>query len=195
VTELGLGCYYINMPEDFKLTREVEMPRPRSSGAAVVAVASLAMFTAVGASAFVVRVRMDHGAALVATSVPPVAVQSDPSDAGDVRAELLEAARRGDIEAALEWYTYLPPHSPAAVELAPIRNDLAARFRDDQLARVAADVERGDCQAVNDRLGRLRHLLPEADLPLTMDRCSPPAVRPARGTRVTVRFVGVPRAK
>jgi hypothetical protein len=182
------------MPDDFKLTREVETPRPRSSGAAVVAVASLAMFTAVGASAFVVRVRMDHGAALVATSLPPVIAQNDPSDAGDVRAELLEAARRGDTEAALEWYTYLPAHSPAAQELAPIRNDLASRFRDDQLARVEIDVRRGDCEAVNDRLARLRHLLPEADLPLTMDRCSPAQPRPTVGPRVKVRFVNVPRA-
>jgi hypothetical protein len=43
-----------------KLRPEVELPRPRSNGAALVAVASLAMFTAVGASAFVVRVRMEQ---------------------------------------------------------------------------------------------------------------------------------------
>ncbi len=43
-----------------KLRPEVELPRPRLSGAALVAVASLAMFTAVGASAFVVRVRMEQ---------------------------------------------------------------------------------------------------------------------------------------
>src|SRR5215510_7490208 len=42
---------------DPKLRREVVVPAPRSSGAAVVLISAMAMFTAVGASAFVVRAR------------------------------------------------------------------------------------------------------------------------------------------
>src|SRR3989304_1163937 len=46
--------------QDPKLSREVELPRSRSNGAAVILVAAMAMFTAVAASAFVVRVRMQR---------------------------------------------------------------------------------------------------------------------------------------
>src|SRR3989337_2695228 len=57
-------CYDLAM-QDPKLSPEVEPPRSRSNGAAVIRVAAMAMFTAVAASAFVVRVRMqrERGAA------------------------------------------------------------------------------------------------------------------------------------
>jgi hypothetical protein len=178
------------MSEDSKqLTREVELPRPRSSGVAVVAVASLAMFTAVGASAFVVRVRMEQGAASFAPRpVAPILTSRggvDPAETADMREAFLDAVIRGDDELALDWYTYLPPHSDAARELAPTRNSIAANFRDQELVRVARDLDRGDCEAVRERLSRMAHLLPEMNLPVTMDRCEPPS----EGRSINVQFV------
>src|SRR5262245_30393108 len=60
-----------------KLTREVELPRQRSNGAAVVLVAAMAMFTAVAASAFVVRVRMHAAQCARRTQDPPPPVVDD----------------------------------------------------------------------------------------------------------------------
>jgi hypothetical protein len=141
-----------------KLQREAEFPRPRSSGAAIVAVAALAMFTAIGASAFVVRARMErHG----------------PLPCGNAVATFYAAARAGEVERALELYRTLNLHDRVSREL---YDHLAALHLDAELLRVAEETEHGDCAGVNSRLARLRYLLPDAQLPVTMARCAPSAV-------------------
>ena len=140
-----------------KLKREAELPRPRSSGAAIVAVAALAMFTAIGASAFVVRARMERSHCRTANSA----------------ARFYIAARAGEVERALELYRAEALHDQVS---RPLFDHIAALHLDAELLRVADETERGDCAAVNARLARLRYLLPEAQLPVTMARCAPSAV-------------------
>jgi hypothetical protein len=159
---------------DPKLTREVELPRPSSNGAAVVAIASAAMFMAVGASAFVVRVRMQRDLAMPQAIVDAerrLATESPPAE--PFRAGFLSAVNRGDDELALEWYANLPDLSETAVELAPLRESVANRYFKDQLKRLHSDLDANDCASVNERLTRLRHLLPEhQDLPEKMAPCA-----------------------
>jgi hypothetical protein len=142
-----------------KLRREAEIPRPRSSGAAIVAVASLAMFTAIGTSAFVVRARMER--------------VRGPSTQQCNRNEFFAAARAGQVERALELYRAKGLGDRMS---RPLYDHLAATYLDEQLLYLADETERGDCEAVNGRLARLRYLLPDAQLPVTMARCAPSAV-------------------
>src|SRR5215467_6491907 len=94
------------MPEMPKLAPEVELPRPRSSGVAVVAVAALAMFTAVGASAFIVRVRMGMASSSVRRSLEPPVARIGPRL--DLVANFEAAAADHDDQAALELYQQIP---------------------------------------------------------------------------------------
>jgi hypothetical protein len=160
------------MPEA-KLTREVEVPRPRSSGAAVVAVASLAMFTAVGASAFVVRVRMvreHYGSRRMDTQV----VRGDAARLDEWRpafAVYPPANTPAEMREFLSYYGELEPTSPEAVGLNSYRNRVAITFRRDQMGEIALDVELGRCGEANRKLGELRVLVPEADLPELIGNC------------------------
>src|SRR5215475_7506470 len=142
-----------------KLHREAEIPRPRSSGAAIVAVASLAMFTAIGTSAFVVRARMER--------------MHWPTSQQFNRTDFFAAAQAGQIERALELYRVYGLGDRMS---RPLYDHLAATYLDEQLLYLAGETERGDCEAVNGRLARLRYLLPDAQLPVTMARCAPSAV-------------------
>jgi hypothetical protein len=142
-----------------KLHREAEIPRPRSSGAAIVAVASLAMFTAIGTSAFVVRARMER-------------VRCPTSQMYN-RNDFFAAAQAGQVERALELYRAYGLGDRLS---RPMYDHLAATYLDEQLLYLADETERGDCEAVNGRLARLRYLLPDAQLPVTMARCAPSAV-------------------
>lgn len=185
------------------LVREVELPRTRSSGAAVVLVAAMAMFTAVGASAFVVRVRMRQGPGCPASySVPPATPAAAPeaapapgevlpvalvtlpaegaelpdlsslSDPERARVEAYYAAvGRGDPELALEIYSALPSGGDAQRLLRGPRGELARSYLETQLFRLDRELERRDCEAVQERLNRLGRLLPERDLPVAMDAC------------------------
>ena len=143
-----------------KLHREAEIPRPRSSGAAIVAVASLAMFTAIGTSAFVVRARMERRCP---TTTSPTFNRND----------FFAAAQAGQVERALELYRAYGLGDRLS---RPLYDHLAATYLDEQLLYLADETERGDCEAVNGRLTRLRYLLPDAQLPVTMARCAPSAV-------------------
>src|SRR5688572_23665042 len=111
-----------------KLSREVELPRQRSNGAAVVLVAAMAMFTAVAASAFVVRVRM-HGSSCTARRPPTVRAPqfTVPLEDRRIEFELVDspaaapavqeldpfhaAMDRGDDEAALQTWLDAPTSS------------------------------------------------------------------------------------
>jgi hypothetical protein len=171
------------MPEPV-LHREVELPRSRSSGAAVVLVAAVAMFTAVGASAFVVRVRMQEAAkaASAASPVPPesvpVSLVRAPVDVGPLsdvdqnRVEAFEQARTaGDLARALALYNKFPPDSKAVKAVAVQRDEIATQYLKDELDLLMDEVDRRDCAAVDLRLAQLGQLLPEKQLPKTMDGC------------------------
>src|SRR5262245_43328946 len=139
------------MAEIPKLTPEVEIPRPRSSGVAVVAVAALAMFTAVGASAFVVRVRMTGNtpcAAHARSPAFPIAARLELRDA------FLAAAARQDDQTALEIYRGLPAGLDANGELERVYQMVVAR----QVALVERDLARGDCDALRARVTWLKRV-------------------------------------
>src|SRR5262249_11331214 len=145
------------MQDGPKLQREAELPRPRSSGAAIVAVSALAMFTAIGASAFVVRARMERSHCRQAASAARFYAAARAGEAARARA----LARTGALRPQ-----FPPPLSPT---LAPLHPDA-------ELRRAPEKTGRGASPAVNARLARLRYLLPEAQLPVTMARCAPSAV-------------------
>lgn len=210
--------------QDPKLSREVELPRSRSNGAAVILVAAMAMFTAVAASAFVVRVRMqrERGAAyrLPAAAVeavpfdplPVMLVSADEAGAPAPRADdespavaAFRAAREtGDHEGALEAYVILlriggpelsegpssstrfagrgrPLSTGVPADIAAEREAIARVYLSKQLAKVADDLERGDCDTVNERLHRLNRLLPDKQLPSRMAGCESQRRGRARG--------------
>src|SRR5262245_45237383 len=85
-----------------RLRMEVELPRPRSGGAAAVLVATMAMFTAIGASAFVVRARSVNGSC-PHTRRPPDLTPRPPrldSQANALADEFWDARNRGEHEKA-----------------------------------------------------------------------------------------------
>src|SRR5262249_28352426 len=150
-----------------KLQREVEDPRPRSSAAAVVAVASLAMFTAIGASTLFLRTHFGGCPHMRASTGPRAEIP-----------ELVTSAARADVQRALEVYPLLersPEPLPAVFDAARRRS--ADDYVAAQLFQIEEASQRGDCDAVKARLAAMRYLLPGADLPVTTARCAPSAVR------------------
>jgi hypothetical protein len=155
------------MAEIPKLAPEVEIPRPRSSGIAVVAVAALAMFTAVGASAFVVRMRMSHRPC--AAHFEKMRRQAAPPRAArlELRDVFIQAAARGDDETALEIYRGLPPGSDPTGELAQIHDLVIAR----QVALLERELASGDCDAMKARVAWLRRVAPEEQIGVRASEC------------------------
>jgi len=168
--EARAALYYISMPEIPKLTPEVELPRPRSSGVAVVAVAALAMFTAVGASAFIVRVRMGMSPC---TAFERVAPRVPGTIDRDTRVELIDMDRRvGLISAfiaavadredrtALELYQQIPSELDPTGRLARMRDAVVAR----QMAILDDELARGACDELRRHIGWLRQAAPDESL-------------------------------
>jgi len=158
------------MPEIPKLTPEVELPRPRSSGVAVVAVAALAMFTAVGASAFIVRVRMGMSPC---TAFERVAPRVPGTIDRDTRVELIDMDRRvGLISAfiaavadredrtALELYQQIPSELDPTGRLARMRDAVVAR----QMALLDDEMARSACDELRRHIGWLRQAAPDESL-------------------------------
>ncbi len=171
------------MPEPV-LVREVELPRTRSSGAAVVLVAAVAMFTAVGASAFVVRVRMQEAARQTAwNTVPapesmPVSLVRAPVDVGPLgpadqaRVDAFQhAMSSGDVPRALALYNEFPADCAAVRALASARDEIATNYLSAELEQLSDEMDRHDCPTVDMHLARLSALLPEKNLPKTMEGC------------------------
>lgn len=154
------------MAEIPKLAPEVEIPRPRSSGVAVVAVAALAMFTAVGASAFVVRVRMGGPPGCVRQVSPPIAARLELRDA------FLGAAARQDDLTALEIYRGMPAGMDPTGELGHVYQAVVAR----QIALVEQDLVRADCESLRARVAWLRRVAPEENLSVRVGECSRPQI-------------------
>jgi hypothetical protein len=150
------------MAEIPKLAPEVEVPRPRSSGVALVAVAALAMFTAIGASAFVVRARMaSTPCATHRMKSPPIAARHE------LREAFLSAAARHDDTTALEIYRGLPAGLDPTGELERIYRLLVTR----QLELVERDLARGDCDALRPHLALLRRVAPEENISVRVGEC------------------------
>src|SRR5262249_26904677 len=153
------------MREIPKLAPEVEPPRPRSSGVAVVAVAALAMFTAVGASAFVVRVRMGMSRDLCGAhrGEPPIAARLNLVDAFE------EAAARQDDRTALELYRQIPDGLDRMRRLALTREVILAR----QMELLEQELVAGDCDGLRRHVAWLRQVAPEEQLSVRLGECAP----------------------
>ena len=150
------------------LRPEVEIPRPRGSGAAVVAVAALAMFTAVGASAFVVRARMNAGAfGPRAMDSLPSRVASERTRSSELRDAFLTAAAQLDDRTALEIYRSLPPGGDPAGHLAAVRDNIVTR----QLAILEVELTSGDCYALRTHVDWLRRVAPEEGIDVRAVEC------------------------
>src|SRR5262249_44605538 len=169
--ERHAALYYISMPEIPKLTPEVELPRPRSSGVAVVAVAALAMFTAVGASAFIVRVRMGMTPCTAFERVAPRVPGTIPSTIDrEMRVELIDrvglisafvaAVADHEDRTALELYQQIPSELDPAGRLAGMRDAVVAR----QMALLEDEVDRRACDELRRHLGWLRLAAPDESL-------------------------------
>jgi hypothetical protein len=182
---------------DSKLVREAEIPRPRTSGVAVVLVAALAMFAAVSASAFAIRVRMGGDAGPVCKrkaamrEITPVTLVDTTPSSPSIRAPVTELEREAvrrfhealaaeDDEAALEAYALLPRASAVRETLTEQRDAVLAGWLDRQLTRLADDLEGRDCDAVDERLRRLGRLVPDKQLPDAMAECVAPRPRAVR---------------
>jgi hypothetical protein len=180
------------------LQREAEVPRTRSTGGAiVVAVAFFSLFTALGASAFVIRVRamatQGYLHAQTIVTAPPILATQVLVD-GPVPVELLsrsEAAARaeralgeeerenvvrfrsavhhGDIEVALLIFNDFAPASPARYVLEAERNVVADDWLATQMSRLERELASRDCGAVNERIERISRLVPDRHLPSRMD--------------------------
>ena len=180
------------MAEIPKLLPEVEIPRPRSSGAAVVAVAALAMFTAVGASAFVVRVRMGsqevggHGHGWTNWSRCgeglPVRVASMRTQAAELRDAFLTAVGRRDDETALEIYRSMSPGSDPTGELAGLRSMIVER----EITMLENELIAGDCAALHNHIDWFKRVAPEEGIEVRASEC------PIRA--IEVKLVDVPSA-
>jgi hypothetical protein len=153
------------MPEISKLVPEVELPRPRSSGVAVVAVAALAMFTAVGASAFIVRVRMGLSPSYLHR--PDVLLER----AAAVRANNVEtfvaAARVGDDRTALEAFQDIPELDPRG-GLMRLHDIVVTR----QMTILEDELARGDCAELRRHVGWLRQVAPEQQISVHVGECA-----------------------
>jgi hypothetical protein len=172
------------MPEP-SLVREVEYPRERRAGVAVVLVAALAMFTAVLASALVVHSRstclgrirtpVDVEPAQ-ASFIQPINVLDDDTLSEEERhlgAIITSAAEAGHDEEALTVFGLLPPRSLARVRLATQHHVVAERFLEAQLVTLAKETRHHYCAAMAERLARLQRLLPERHIPAQMAACEP----------------------
>lgn len=156
------------MPDIPKLLPEVEIPRQRGgSGAAVVAVAALAMFTAVGASAFVVRVRMGASCARFSEGGMPSRVASARARAGELRDAFLTAAAQLDDRTALEVYRSLPPGSDPAGHLASVREAIIGR----QMALLQHELASGDCYALRAHVAWLGRVAPDEGIEVRAAQC------------------------
>jgi hypothetical protein len=152
------------MPEIPKLSPEVELPRPRSSGVAVVAVAALAMFTAVGASAFIVRVRMGM------SPCSAHRVESVLDRAAAARLDLIEAfvgaVADHDDRTALELYQQIPSDLDPTGRLRHLHEAVLER----QMALLQDEVARGACDEVRQHVTWLRQAAPDENLAVNMNK-------------------------
>jgi hypothetical protein len=151
------------------LHREVDLPRPRSSGAAVVAVASLAMFTAVGASAFIVRVR--SAPPRPSCKMRPRAAYEQLSAQSASEQRFRDAAMRGDRFRALVIYRDELAQTPVVESIQSLRDELERTHLEAELVRVAADVDGHQCETAHRRLQVLHDLLPEVRINVELGDC------------------------
>jgi hypothetical protein len=155
-----------------KLVQEVLLPRPRSGGAAAVLVATMAMFTAIGASAFVVRARSARRHSCQTSRRPPSVAPIPPrldSHDNSLTEAFWDARNRGDHERGLDIYLHLSVER--RLLLASARDEMAHTFQAEQLARIDEAVLDLRCEDAQHALDRLRTLVPEAQLPVAMDAC------------------------
>lgn len=86
--------------------------------------------------------------------------------------EQFRAAReRGDLEEALRVYNRVDPSGRVAMELASEREEVATEYMNVEYNLLAADVERRDCAAADERLKHMQILLWDKPIPLEMDAC------------------------
>lgn len=151
-----------------KLAPEVQLPRPRSSGVAVVALAALAMFTAIGASAFVVRVRMAASQRTQVYVAEPPILSGRPRPIVNVVEAFLDAAARQQDRTALELYRQIPPGIDRDGHLAETRHLILQR----QIVLIDDEATRGDCRAMHAHIDWMHTVLrPEEAIGLRSGTC------------------------
>ena len=129
----------------------------------MVAVAALAMFTAVGASAFIVRVRM---------GMAPCAVHRAEPQRGrvgprlDVSRAFVAAVAERDDRAALELYRLLPDDADPTGHLLRLRETVMQR----QMGLLEDELTRGDCDELRRHVAWLRQAARE-DVSVHVGEC------------------------
>lgn len=147
------------------LKREVVVPPPRESAAAVAVISALALLGALATTAFAVRTRhvTGHVIACGASMVEPSSALAE--------ADFLRLAEAGEDDAALASWLALPPSGRART--GPHRELVARRMMARELDLLTMDIDRGNCPAISERLSRLQTLLPDHALPTSMAFCEP----------------------
>ena len=151
--------------DDSALKREVVIPPPRESAAAVALVSALALVGALATTAFAVRTR--HVVEAEALSCGAVSTISSPS----AEAEFLRFSEAREDEAALFAWLSLPAES--RMRTAAHRELIARRTLERELEQNTIDATRGDCTRIAERFSRLKTLMPDQILPTTMAFCEP----------------------
>lgn len=150
--------------DDSALKREVVIPPPRESAAAVALVSALALVGALATTAFAVRTR--HVVESQVSCGGPPAMSSPSAEADFLR---FSAAREDD--AALAAWLSLPTES--RMRTASHRELVARRVLARELEQNTIDASRGDCSSIAERFSRLKTLMPDQILPTTMAFCEP----------------------
>lgn len=147
------------------LKREVVIPPPRESAAAVALISALALVGALATTAFAVRTRHVIGHATTCGHM-----MAEPSSA-QAEAEFLRLAEAGEDDAALASWLALPPSGRARTS--DHREHVARRMKARELDLLTMEIDRGNCPAISERLSRLQTLLPDHVLPTSMAFCEP----------------------
>ena len=150
------------------LKREVVIPPPRESAAAVALISALALVGALATTAFAVRTR--HITTGHMTSCGGALAVAEPPSA-QAEAEFLRLAEAGEDDAALAASLALLPGGRARTS--DHRELVARRMKARELDLLTMEIDRGNCPAISERLSRLQTLLPDHVLPTSMAFCEP----------------------
>jgi len=147
------------------LKREVVIPPPRESAAAVALISALALVGALATTAFAVRTR--H--VVHPLRCGPM-MMAEPSSA-QAEADFLRLTEAVEDDAALAAWLALPPGGRARTS--DHRELVARRMKARELDLLTMEIDRGNCPAISERLSRLQTLLPDHVLPTSMAFCEP----------------------
>jgi hypothetical protein len=132
------------------------------------------MFTAVGASAFIVRVRSAPPRPRCTASRPvTTAYEQLPGATAMAKQRVLDAASRGDRFRALVIFRDQLLTTPLEASIVALRDELERTHLESELLRISADVDAGQCAEARQRLEFLRDLLPHVEVNAPLGDCEP----------------------